>query len=210
MLTTRLQTIRRWMRPLFIGLLLLLILLLWLSPNERTLGQTIKLIYLHGALVWTAIIIFAISLPVNLVALIRGQDNWFAWGKAFIWTAIVIWLVHTLFSMVTTYVAWGVFIAWLEPRTRFTFNLAAVSILVAAVAYLVDNQRFSSLAFVLLAGLTLGLLPGLDFIQHPLNPIGQSPSNTIQMFYGAILAILMAMGGLLAIWLQDRIATRLT
>jgi hypothetical protein len=104
--------------------------------------------------------------------------------------------------MITTYATWGIFIAWFEPRTRFTFNLAAVGIIVVAIAYLVGNQRFSALVFGLLAGLTLGLLPFLGFVQHPLNPIGLSPSGNIQLFYTVILLTSMGLGGLLVIWLR--------
>ncbi len=183
----------------------MLALLLWLSPAEETLGQVVKLVYLHGALVRTAMFIFAVSLPVNLAAAIQGPGAWTAWGKALAWTAILVWLAHTLFSMVTTYAAWGVFVAWGEPRTRFTFSLAAIAVIIAGVAYMVGNARFSALALAALAGLTLGLLPGPDIVQHPLDPIGSSPSGTIQAFYAAILVVSLAIGGLLAVWLQARL-----
>ena len=54
---------RRWVWPLLAGLAAILAVLLWLSPAEQTLGQTVKLVYLHGALVRTALVLFAISLP---------------------------------------------------------------------------------------------------------------------------------------------------
>jgi hypothetical protein len=202
-----LSAIRRRIGLLLIGLAALLALLLWLSPAEQTLGQVVKLVYLHGALVRTAVLIFAASLPVNLVALAKGAGGWSTWGRALAWTAILAWLAHTLFSMVTTYAAWGVFIAWSEPRTRFTFSLAAIAVVIAGVATMVGNTRFSALALAALAGLTLGLLPGQGIVQHPLDPIGTSPSATIQAFYAAILVVSLAMGGLLAVWLQARLGS---
>lgn len=201
-----LKIIHRWMGPLFIGLAVLLILLLWVSPGERTLGQIVKLVYLHGALVRTAVMLFAISLPVNGVALFNGRENWLVWGKALSWVAIGIWLAHTLTSMITTYAAWGVFIAWEEPLTRFTFNLAAVGLVVVVVTQLVANPRFSALVYLLLAGVILVLLPGLGIIQHPLDPIGSSPSITIRIFYAAILVIMLAIGGLMVVWLHDKLS----
>ncbi len=200
-----LVAIRRRIGSLLIGLAALLVLLLWLSPAEQTLGQVVKLVYLHGALVRTAMLIFAASLPVNLMALVNGSHAWSAWGKALAWTAILAWLAHTLFSMATTYAAWGTFVAWDEPRTRFTFSLAVAAVVIAGVAYMVDNARFSALALAALAGLTLGLLPGLDIVQHPLDPIGSSPSGAIQVFYAAILVVALAIGGLLAVWLQGKL-----
>jgi hypothetical protein len=58
----------------------------------------------------------------------------------------------------------------------------------------------------LLTGLTLSLVPRLGVVQHPLDPIGSSPSNAIRTFYAIILAVSMALGGLLTIWLQARLA----
>ena len=191
---------------LFALLLGALVVLLWFSPAEQTLGQSIKLVYLHGALVRTAIILFVASVPVNLVALVTKRDSWYVWGKALILSAVVIWLLHTLFSMITTYATWGVFIAWFEPRTRFTFNLAAVSLIVVLVTQLVNNRIFSSVAFLLLAGLTLMLLPTLGFVQHPLDPIGLSTSGQIRVFYAGISLITLGLGGLLALWMRGRMA----
>lgn len=200
-----LNGVRRWVWPLLAALGVILLLLLWLSPSERTLGQIVKLVYLHGALVRTAMLLFAISLPVNLVALFGGRRAWLAWGKALIWTALAIWLIHTLFSMITTYAAWGVFIAWFEPRTRFTFTVAVVGLVIVGIAYSVGGARFSALAFVVLAGLTLILAPRLGAVQHPLNAIGTSPSNAIRTYYTAIWIVTLLIGGLFAIWLHSRL-----
>jgi hypothetical protein len=204
-MTTILNGVRRRVWPLMAALGVILLLLLWLSPSERTLGQIVKLVYLHGALVRTAMLLFAASLPVNLVALLGRRSGWLAWGKALIWTALAIWLVHTLFSMVTTYAAWGVFIAWFEPRTRFTFTVAVVGLLIVIIAYLVGDDRFSALAFVVLAGLTLALAPRLGAVQHPLNAIGSSSSSAIQVYYTAIWVITLLMGILLTVWLRSRL-----
>ncbi len=189
--------VRRHETGLAAGLAILLGLLLWLSPAERTLGQVVKLVYLHGALVRTAMVLFAVSVPVNLAGLVFGGEAWLRWGKALVWGAVIVWLAHTLFSMVTTYEAWGVAIAWFEPRTRFTFATAGAGVLFVAVAWFVGHDRFSALIFALLGGLVLSLLPQLGLIQHPLDPIGTSSSNAIRGFYAAILLVTLLLGGLL-------------
>jgi hypothetical protein len=200
---------QRWIGPAWIGLAAVLAVLLWLSPAERTLGQTVKLVYLHGALVRTATVLFAISLPLNLLTLITGRAGWWVWGRSTAWAVLIIWLLHTLFSMVTTYAAWGVLVAWFEPRTRFTFTLAAVGLVIFVAARLIDSQRFAALAFAVLAGLALALGPRLGAIQHPLDPIGTSPSAAIRAFYVAIQAVSLGIGGLLAVWLRHRPAAGL-
>jgi len=204
-MTTALNGVRRWAWPLLAALGVILFILLWLSPSEQSLGQIVKLVYMHGALVRTAMLLFAISLPVNLVALLWGRSGWLAWGKALIGAALAIWLIHTLFSMITTYAAWGMFIAWFEPRTRFTFTVVVVGLVIVVIAYLVGDDRFSALAFVVLAGLTLALAPRLGAVQHPLNAIGSSPSNAIRAYYTAIWVVTLLMGILLTVWLRSRL-----
>ncbi len=198
---------RKRSRTLSVILLACLVLLLWLAPAERTLGQKIKLIYLHGALVRTAMALLAISFPLNVIALVRSHPRWLNWGKAFFGAAAIIWLMHTLFSMVTTRVTWGVWIAWFEPRTRFTFILASALIIAVVTTYVISDDRFTAFVFAVLAGTTLALLPQLGVIQHPLNPIGTSPSAQIKEFYVAILLVSLALGGLLVIWLQSKLTT---
>jgi hypothetical protein len=205
-MTTTLNFLDRRMRLLFGTLLVLLALLLWLSPAEKTLGQAVKLVYLHGALVRSAVILFLLSLPVNLAALISMKKSWLRWGQALVWGAVAVWLAHTLFSMVTTYATWGIFIAWSEPRTRFTFTAAGVSLLLVVAAYLIDSPRFSALVFVALAGVVVGLLPQLGLLRHPFDPIGTSSSTAIRAFYAAILADVLAISGLAVIWIQKQIS----
>ncbi len=205
-MTTILNFLDRWMRPLFGALLVLLALLLWFSPAEKTLGQAVKLVYLHGALVRSAVFLFLLSLPVNLAALISMKKSWLRWGQALVWGAVAVWLAHTLFSMVTTYATWGIFIAWSEPRTRFTFTAAGVSLLLVIAAYLIDSPRFSALVFVALAGVVVGLLPQLGLLRHPFDPIGTSSSTAIRAFYAAILADVLAISGLAVIRIQKQIS----
>lgn len=190
------------------GLIVLLLILLALAPAEQTLGQMVKLVYLHGALARTALLLFLLSLPINLFALVRARGAAGIWGQSLVWAATALWLVHLLLSMITTRAAWGVYIAWFEPRTRFTFLLGAASVLILAAAYLVDDRRFTALAYIILAAVATALQPLLGAIQHPLNPIGASPSLAIRAFYAAILIVCLALGALLTLWFRQRLADR--
>lgn len=190
------------------GLLALLLILLILAPAERTLGQMVKLVYLHGALARTALLLFLLSLPLNLFALARARAATGAWGRSLVWAATALWLIHLLLSMITTRAAWGVYVAWFEPRTRFTFLLGATSVLVLGAAHLVDDRRFTALAYAIVAVVATALQPFLGAIQHPLNPIGASPSLAIRAFYVAILGVCLALGALLTLWLHPSLADR--
>ena len=52
------------------GLLGLLVLLVLLSPAETQLGDVVKLVYVHGALIWTGLIAFSIAGVLGLLALV--------------------------------------------------------------------------------------------------------------------------------------------
>ena len=48
----------------------------WLGPSERALGSQVRVVYLHGAWVWTALAAFVASGVAGLVGLLRHQAAW--------------------------------------------------------------------------------------------------------------------------------------
>lgn len=186
----------------------LLVLLLLISPSERSLGGVVKLVYFHGALVRTAILLLILSLPFNLAALVFGRKVWANWGLSFSLTAVGIWLFHTLVSAITTWMAWGVLVAWFEPRTRFTFLLAGLGGGIALISWLIQDRRFTAAGFSLLTIVALVLLPQLGLVHHPLDPIGSSPSSAIRLFYAGIVAVAFLLGITLAVCVHTTFAAR--
>lgn len=190
---------------LLLGLLgVVLLLLLAASPEEASLGRVVKLVYLHGAMVRTAILLFLLALPLHLLSLARPTSVSGRWGEAATGAGIVVWSVHTLLSIVTTYAAWGILIAWDEPRTRFTLAIMAFSLLVAAAARMLRGDRLAHLPPALLSASVLAIIPRLGFLQHPIDPIGRSTSPAIRGFYVGILLVSSAIGLVLAWWLRRR------
>ncbi|MDH7489962.1 MAG: hypothetical protein QHH80_10700, partial [Anaerolineae bacterium] len=103
--------------------LIALAALLILSPSEKTLGDVVKLVYLHGALVRTGLLAFTAAGALGLAALLAHSDRVARWGEAVGHTALVVWTAYVLSSMVVTYLAWGVAIAWGEPRVRASAHI---------------------------------------------------------------------------------------
>jgi hypothetical protein len=93
-------------------------------------------------------------------------------------------------------------IAFDEPRTRMSLQIIGVGLLVILVRYLLDDNRLSALANLLLGGAVLLLELRTGVLRHPLNPIGDSSSGAIQGFYLAIVitcfGLLLVMAWLLA------------
>ena len=51
------------------------ILLLWLSPDDKSLGSLLKLVYLHGALINTGLILFTAAGIVSLLSFFRNSTS---------------------------------------------------------------------------------------------------------------------------------------
>jgi hypothetical protein len=97
-----------------------------------------------------------------------------------------------------------VWIAFDEPRTRMTLQIVGVGLLVIVVRHLIDDRRFSAVANLLLGAAVLLLNLRTGVLRHPLNPIGESTSSAIQLYYAGILLTCAALTGLLAWWLARR------
>jgi hypothetical protein len=195
---------QRWQMASFVALMAIIALLVWFSPAEQTLGDVVKLIYLHGALARTGLVAFAAAGLFGLAALAMNRLPLAAWCDAVGKTALVTWVVYALFSMISTYMTWGVLVAWNEPRVVASIQVLAAALLVAGVNYFVDLPRFTSLSNLLLGGLAWWLTQRAAVIRHPLNPIGESDSAAIKGFYLALLTSCLLLAAVVAYWFRQR------
>lgn len=200
--SSQLPTQRRAL-ALAAALLALLALLLILSPAERQLGNLIKVIYLHGALARVGLYALMLASLPALAYLIRPRPAWLRWSNAIQVAGMIVFVIHFVLSIVPTYQTWGVWIALDEPRTRMTLQIVGVGLLVIVVRRLIDDRRFSAVANLLLGGAVLLLNLRTGVLRHPLNPIGDSTSSAIQLYYAGILLTCAALTGLLAWWLAQ-------
>jgi hypothetical protein len=72
------------------------------------------------------------------------------------------------------------------------------------VRHLLNDNRLSALANLLLGLAVLLMDVGTGVLRHPLNPIGDSTSNAIQLYYAGILLTCLALLLLLAWTLVQR------
>jgi hypothetical protein len=186
------------------ALLALLAALLILSPAEAQLGNLIKVIYLHGALARVGLYALMLAALPALAYLIRPQPALLRWSNAIQVAGMVVFVVHFALSVIPTHATWGVWIAFDEPRTRMTLQIVGVGLLVIVVRRLIDDHRFSAVANLLLGAAVLLLNLRTGVLRHPLNPIGESTSSAIQLYYAGILLTCAALTGLLAWWLSQR------
>jgi hypothetical protein len=189
---------------LALALLALLAVLLILSPAEAQLGNLIKVIYLHGALARVGLYALMLAALPALAYLIRPWPALLRWSNAIQVAGMIVFVVHFALSVIPTYATWGMWIAFDEPRTRMSLQIIGVGLLVIVVRRLLDDPRFSAVANLLLGGAVLLLNVRTGVLRHPLNPIGESTSSAIQLYYAGILLTCAVLTGLLAWWLATR------
>jgi hypothetical protein len=189
-------------------LIILLALWLWLAPSETRLGNVVKVVYVHGALVWAGLFAFSVAGALGLVALLVRRNLWYNGTEAAGVAALVVWIAYIISSMAVTGLTWGQLIAWNEPRVRVISMILLASVAVFIVSRLVSQPDFTAAA-----NLALGIVPWVavrqaEAIRHPVDAIGGSGSAAIQSFYLLIVVTVAALAVTLFAWLWARIELR--
>ncbi len=195
---------RNWLAPAaaVVGFVALFAAL-WLIPPEQTLGNVIKVIFLHGALVRVALLVFATAGILSAAYLLTHKPALYAWAMAAQKGAVILWIVYALTSMVSTRLSWGEWIAWEEPRVRASFHVLWFSIACLLLVLWMGNRYLSAAVNVLVTIVAWTLIQGASIIRHPFDPIGSSGSNTYQMLYWVMVAALALLSVLLVRWLHQ-------
>jgi len=183
------------------GLLGLLAVCVVLAPAEAQLGQLIKLVYVHGALVMVGLGAFSLAGGLGLVALVVRRRIWYNGTWAAGLAALIVWIVYSLSSMAVTGLTWGQVIAWNEPRVRASALILLAAVVLAIVTRLVGHHDLTALV-----NLVMGIMPWIlvrraEAIRHPLDPIGGSQSTSIQLFFGLIIVAVAGLALVLIAWL---------
>lgn len=186
------------------GLLGLLALWLVLAPAETRLGDVIKLVYIHGALVWAGLLTFSLAGLLGLIALVLRRPSWYRGTQAAATAALLIWIVYSISAMIVTWLTWGQVIAWNEPRVRATALILIAALLMAMVTRFVAQAVFTAIVNILLGIVPWIIVHQADAIRHPVNPIGASQSNAIQTCYLLIVLTVSGLALTLVAWLWLR------
>jgi hypothetical protein len=193
----------RRVHPLLLAAALLVIglLLASLGPRERSLGVNVRLVYLHGAWVWAALLGLAAAAVCGAVALLSGRTSWHDWSRALGLAGTAFWATYLPISLVTMQANWnGLFLE--EPRWRVGLDFAIVGIVLQIAWRLLDRPQWTSAGnLIYFAALAL-VTASAEQVMHPPSPIAASGSAAFQMFFLTLLAIMLAAEWQLARWLR--------
>ncbi|HHB90555.1 MAG TPA: hypothetical protein ENK60_04535 [Anaerolineae bacterium] len=170
------------------------VLSLLLTPPERSLGALIRWIFAHGTLTQAAVYLF-LAAALMAAGYLLGNPRLYAWMTTVAVIAFIWWAAGFVISMVPARIAWGVFVDLNEPRTQMTLRVLAVGAIFLAVAWWVNQPKFTAIAILLFAFILLFLVRTTGLIRHPANPVGESSSQVLPLFYLAAL-VSAVLGGL--------------
>jgi hypothetical protein len=216
-LLKRLKLLRSRVLPLLaLGLLLLLAVWVVLAPAESRLGNVVKLVYVHGALVWAGLFTFSAAGLLGLVALVvrhligrpARATTWYLGTEAASLAALIVWGIYVVSAMIVTGLTWGQLVAWNEPRVRVTGLILVAAVVLFVVARLVNHADFAALVNLLLGIVPWVMVQQADVIRHPVDPIGGSGSTAIQGYYLLIQLTVAGLAAILVAWLWVRAVLR--
>lgn len=169
----------------FLFLLLAIIVMTFFGPEEQTLGSNVRLVYLHGAWVLTAELLFAAAALSGLIGLIMRKEAFHRWSTALGRSGIIFWITYLPLSMWAMNANWnGLFLA--EPRFRLAMTFAVVGLLLQLGLWLLNLDWLTSAANIIFIITLRFIFATAENIMHPPpSPIFSSGNwNIIGFFVG--------------------------
>jgi hypothetical protein len=184
------------------GILTAAAVLLWIAPAEQTLGQGLKIVFLHAALIQTGFIGLIVAGLLGLASLVTDRAAVAVWNRAVGTVALAFYLGGMVASLAAAQVNWGG-LGLAEPRMAAGINTALLAIIVwIAGGWLKDlphGLRITGALSAALAAYLVWSVATTPLVLHPDNPINTSPSAAIRLSFYALLA-LSILAAVWAVW----------
>jgi hypothetical protein len=174
---------------LFLATVIVIALLALFGPEERSLGASVRIVYLHGAWVLAAELAFAAAGLAGLVALITHRETFHSWSAALGRTGIFFWVTYLPLSLWAMQSNWnGLFLA--EPRFRLAAIFAVTGVLLQVGLWLINTDWITSAANIIFIVALRVIFSTAENIMHPPpSPIFNSGNFFIIGFFLALIAL---------------------
>ena len=177
------------------------------GPAERSLGTNVRLVYIHGAWVWTALIAFGAAAVAGIMGWLLSSQSLHTWSRALGQAGLFFWITFLPLSLWTMQANWnGLYLT--EPRFRFAIDFAVIGILLQLAILILKKPRYTSL-------INMGYFAALWFslarteqVMHPPSPILSSNSLEIQFFFFTLLGLCVFALWWLSLWLRQQALER--
>ena len=184
--STKPLTLVNW---LWLGITLALIAVATLfGPAERALGSQVRIVYLHGVWVWTALAAFVAAGAAGLAGLLTRRASWHCWSRDLGRTGLLFWISYLPISLWAMQATWhGLFLS--EPRWRLALVFSIAGLLMQAGLQLINDLRLTSLGNLVFIGLLIFTLVRAENVMHPASPILTSDAWLFQVYFFGLLAL---------------------
>jgi hypothetical protein len=168
---------------LFFVTLLVIVLIALLGPEDKDLGANVRIVYLHGAWVLTAELVFALSALAGLLGLVARRDVFHAWSATLGRSGVVFWVTYLPLSLLAMQANWnGLFLS--EPRFRLALTFAVVGVLLQAGLWIMNQKLLTSLAnLAFFIALRVIFATAQNIMHPPPSPIFNSGNYIIIGFF---------------------------
>ena len=174
---------------LFFLTVIVIALLAFLGPEEKSLGSNVRIVYLHGAWVMTAELALIAAGVVGLLALLSRRNRFHQWSAALGRTGTLFWVTYLPLSLWAMQANWnGLFLA--EPRFRLALIFAVTGTLLQVGLWLVNLDWMTSLSNILFVIALRMVFTTAENVMHPPpSPIFSSGNYVIIGFFLVLIAL---------------------
>jgi hypothetical protein len=177
---------------LFFATVIVIALLALFGPEEKSLGASVRIVYLHGAWVLAAELAFVAAGLAGLLGWITRRADFHNWSAALGWTGIFFWVTYLPLSLWAMQSNWnGLFLA--EPRFRLAAIFAVTGVLLQLGLWLININWITSAANLLFILVLRVVFSTAENIMHPPpSPIFNSGNDVIIGFFIALILLTLA------------------
>jgi hypothetical protein len=174
---------------LFFITVIVIALLALFGPEEKSLGASVRIVYLHGAWVLAAELAFVAAGLAGLIALITRRASFHKWSAALGRTGIFFWVTYLPLSLWAMQSNWnGLFLA--EPRFRLAAIFAVTGVLLQLGLWLINTDWITSAANLIFIVVLRVIFSTAQNIMHPPpSPIFNSGNYVIIGFFIALILL---------------------
>ncbi len=180
------------------GLLTVAAVLVLIIPGERTLGDGLRIVFIHAALIQTGAIGLIGAGLLGLAAAFSGREGAAGWARTVGAVALTFYFGGIATSLIAAQINWGG-LGLDEPRMAAGLRTLAVAAIVQVLAAWLPaseaGRRLDGLLRAALATFLVWATASAPLVLHPRNPIGASPSLAIQASFYALLATTLLAAG---------------
>ncbi len=174
-------SLKSWL--LFAAVLAAAAILVWQAPAERSLGDGIKLVYIHVSLIWAAMVVFMAAGVLGLFSIFLPNGQLQTWQESASWVALAWYAaVGVAMAMLAAKVNWGA-VHWNEPLLMASLRFLAAALIVQVAKFWITSARVRGALHALLAFFLMFSILGAPQVMHPQSPIRQSPAAAIKLTF---------------------------